>query len=306
MVDKLGILIYLDEVLVKSINSIQGNFYGYIDIRTRKKAWDIGISARSHNQNQNTFYLEDRENKDKREGFKGYNKSDAKTETNINLCDITQEQHGGTRCEEEVKEIYTSYVYHMEFCNNLITNGRLKAYCNGEQCTSGDYIFLQGTLIENSILSYIEAILLIINAYGDVILDRFIPDEELLKTKNIKIILEKMKVDMENDGIMDLLVQNKKEEYILQVNTKYFFNNGCSKNINVGCVVNIVGKLVKKVTNDEQISLLRKLDQTDFYERLLEKISSIFNNINIGIQIPILQKVRIENTLQVIPISIFI
>ncbi|MGL4873365.1 MAG: hypothetical protein ACRC30_01780 [Clostridium sp.] len=306
MIDKLGILIYLDEILVRSMNSIQGSFYGYIDIRTRKKSWDIGISARNHQQNQNTLFLEDRESKDKREGFKGCNKSDAKTETSINIKDMTQEQRGGTRCEEEVKEIYTSYVYHIEFCNNLVSNGKLREYYKGDLCKSGDYILLKGTLIENNILSYIEAILLIIDAYGENILDKIIPADELLKTKSIKIILEKIKFRMENDGMLDLLVENKKEEYILQINTKFFFNNSSSINSNTGCVVNIIGKLVKKVESDEQISLLRKLDQTDFYENILERISNIFNKIDIGIPIPRLEKVRIENTLQIIPISIFI
>ncbi|MGL5647413.1 MAG: hypothetical protein ACRDDY_06145 [Clostridium sp.] len=308
MIDNLGIgiLIYLDDILVKSINSIQGNSYGYIDIKTRRKIWDVGLTSREHKQNQNTCYLEDRENKDKREGFKGYNKSDVKTETSLELCDRTNEQRGGTRCEEQITEIYTAYVYHMDFCNNLIASGNLKKYCNGNSCKSGDYVFLKGTLIENTTLSYIESILLVIDGYGEKVLDPLIPEDALLKTKNIKIILEKMKQNMEKDGLMDLIIQNEQDEYILQVNGKNFFNSNCCRSSNIGCMVNIVGKLIKKSASSEHISLLRKLDQTVFYENLLLKIKNIFDNINIGIEIPVLEKIRIENTIQIIPISIFI
>ncbi|ENZ02046.1 hypothetical protein HMPREF1092_01281 [Clostridium thermobutyricum] len=306
MFDNLGILIYLDEVLVKSISSIQGQIVGYIDIRTRRKSWDIGVSERCKSGRTDTMYLEERNNKDKREGFKGTASSDAETKTMCNDHDKVQEQRGNARCEEEIKQIYTSYVYHQNFYNGLIKMGRLNNFCAGDKCNEGDYIFIKGRLIGNTILSYIESILLIIETYGSEIIDSYIPSSELLNTSKMKILLEKIKEKLSDGNIFDLLIEHDKGNCILQINSKCFCNENCFRNSSIGCNINIVGKVMRRVNSNEDINLLRKLNQEYFYKELLIKVDSIFSNIDLGITIPRLGDICICNSIQVMPISIYI
>lgn len=306
MFDNLGILIYLDEVLVKSISSIQGQIVGYIDIRTRKKAWDVGVSERCKSGTTDTIYLEERNNKDKREGFKGTASSDAETKTVCNDHDKIQEQRGNVRCEEEIKQIYTAYVYHQNFYNGLLQMGRISNFCTGDSCNEGDYIFIKGKLIGNTMISYIESILLIIETYGQDILENYIPKGEILNISRIKILLEKIKGKLEEGNIFDLLIQHDKGHCILQINSNCFCNESCFKNSSIGCNINIIGKIMRKVNSDEDINLLRKLNQEHFYEELLKKVDTIFSNIDLGIPIPRLGDICICDSMQIMPISIYV
>lgn len=305
MFDDFGILIYLDEILVKNINSIQGGFYGYIDIRSKKTSMDIGICDREKLSKNDTLFLEERCNSDKREGFKGYTNSDAETKTVSTCFDGGKEQSANRHCEEEVKQIYTSFVYHLDFYRNLMNLGKIVDFTTTNNCRIGDYISISGIIEGNSILSYVDTLLLIIDIYGDKKIESLLKGSEL-ENICIKKALLKIKEGLEKCGIVDLIISSNNNTFALQINNNYFFNNNCCTTSNIGCSVNVLGKVTNIITSETKLSLIRKLDQIEFYEEVLKKIDRVFKQINLGISLPILGELNIDTCIQIIPLSIFI
>lgn len=305
MFDDLGILIYLDEILVKNINSIQGGFYGYIDIRSKKTSMDIGLCDREKLSKNDTSFLEERCNKDKREGFKGYASSDAETQTVSTCFDGSKEQSANRHCEESTTQIYTSYVYHLDFYRNLMNLGRIVDFTTPNNCNIGEYIYVNGTIEGNSILSYVDTLLLIIDIYGDETIQSLLKGSDL-ENMCIKKALLKIKDGLEKSGIIDLIIRKGNDRFALQINSNYFFNNNCCTTSNIGCNVNVVGKITNIITKETKLSLIRKLDQIEFYEEILQKIDIVFRKLNLGIKLPILGELSIDTCIQIIPLSIFI
>lgn len=306
MFDDLGILIYLDEILVRNINSIQGGFYGYIDIRSKKSTVDIGLCDREKIQKNDTLFLEERCNRDKREGFKGYGSSDAETKTVSTGFDGGREQSANKRCEESVTQIYTAYVYHLDFYRNLSELGKIVNFQSTRRCSQGDYVHISGMIEENSVLSYVDSLLLIIEIYGEKKIEFLLKNTEL-EGVCIKKALIAIKTAMEKNGIVDLILNDGVNRFILQINNSYFFNNNCCSTSNIGCNVNVVGKVTGiNNGNGMKLSLIRKLDQREFYEEILRKIDRVFRRINIGVTIPMLGELNIDNCIHIIPLSIFV
>ena len=66
LLDSLDLLIYLDEVLTKNLNSLIIN--GYIEKRTSKWIEDRTLTARNNMEERKKNYGEDRSNYDESEG----------------------------------------------------------------------------------------------------------------------------------------------------------------------------------------------------------------------------------------------
>ncbi len=301
-------LLYLDELLLRGIFSITAE--GYIEIFSRKRICDKSLTGRLHCENKESDYYEDRFSKDKREGYKGYTNSDANTRTVGSESDEILENRGAIRIEEEEKRIYTLFSFHNKLINNLSKNNQLKTIQNlcNDSIIEGDYISLNGLVCHESLYEYISSLKLIIDCFGVDKLNSIRKGDSIIDFNVIDRFLSEMQSKLSANNTTDLIVQCNNRDVILTVNNSYFFNNNSNKFDNIDCNVNILGKLVKKCSNNNNIHFLRKTGQQSFNEQMLAKCIKEFDCLlDIGIVPPKCPRIKCtENSFQVIPISMYI
>lgn len=309
MANGFDLFIYLDEGLVRNLSSLL--LTGYIDIRTHRTTIDRTLTGRVHLENRQQLFEEHRHAKAEREGYKEKNHSDAEN------CQKSFENESGLehrdyeKIEDEVKKIYTVFGLH----NELITgfyNANMLTHINeshiiNNKVSMGEYIEINGEITTVSIVSYVDIIIDILTCYGTDNLNTLLEDKKLgrLNFTGILNMMKHLKELLTANDTEDLIVKSEGTTVVLTVNTKYFLNKDAYIFDKVHCGCKIMGKIAKITDN---ISLLRKTSQYEYYEKLLESLDPFLNTLQEdGIIIPDRPSLKITGRVLVMaPISICI
>lgn len=301
-------LFYIDELLLTGLASLIGE--GYIEIITRRRVWDRSLTGRINFDESCSEFFEDRNTKDKREGYKGYVKVDGNTCTESNCNNRSIENRGICRFEEEEKHIFTMFSFHNKLANQLISNNLLRYTDDilGETVQNGEYILLNGRISHECMKSYIDALKIIIDSFGCDFLNKLLDKGCSMNFNIISNILDNILDKICLNNTTDLILTCGNKEIVLTINEGNFLKDRVHKFDNINCNCNILGKVIKHCNQNENIHFLRKTGQQDFYEDLLKKCIPYFDCLNkIGITPPVCPRMRIDkNPYQIVPISIYI
>lgn len=311
MNELLNLFIYIDEYLIKSLSSVYLN--GYIDIHTSKKICDNTLSGRIHLDENNKTFLSDGKNKLYNKGFKSSTKSRDFNETNYYGNDKSIENRLFGRTEEEFKRIYTSFEIHNKLLKKMLNSKAVKSLDNSSfynlSISEGDFIKIKGLITGNSILSYLDSIISLIESFPLEILNNLLQDKTL-KNLNFSIVLNLLK------NIRNIISKNSTDDIIMScldytaiinVNYKYFLNGDCYIFDKSNCNCNVLGKVIKICKEDQHINLLRKLTQEDYYSNLLDFLMPYLETLKeLNLPIPLCPNYKIQGpTLLIVPISMY-
>ena len=307
----IDLLMYLDEGLVKNLSSLA--LSGYIDIRTKKIIQDRTLAGRTSVLNRQHSFDEDRCAEDEREGYKGTNLS--KSEHNEQTChnEAGLENREFIRREEEIKTIYTTFTLHSQLVSQLETGNMVKTFYDktikAGDVSAGEYIKMHGRLTSESVNSYLDSVLTIINCFGCETLNNLIKinnKSEIINIDIINSILSHLKEILDRNSTQDLLLRCGDTIVVLNVNNNFFMNNNSYIYDKIDCPCTVFGKVISVAEKGECISLLRKTAQHKYYEELLKKFEPYYKRLNsTGIMIPESPRLNCEAvSCVVVPISI--
>ena len=313
----LGLLMYLDEGLVKNLSSLV--LSGYIQIRTTKLIQDKSLSERIGSDNRNHMFDENRGAEDIREGFVVNNNSNVchNEETWHNKVDA--ENRDFIRREEELQTIYTTFNLHGQLFQQLDTANKIVKLENTTvregQVSEGDYIKIKGILTSESIKGYIESLQVLFDCFGCDNLNTIIPSSESkFKCKNRSIfnytsickMLSKLNEILNRNNTQDLILRCGDTSPILNVNNSFFMNNTSYIYDMIDCPCTVFGKVIHVAKPGESISLLRKTSQEEYYESVLNSFLPYCNVLeSSGIVVPKMPRLKCEGvSIIILPISI--
>ncbi|MDV4151364.1 hypothetical protein R0131_10980 [Clostridium sp. AL.422] len=274
----LDLLVYLDELLIKNLNSLALN--GYIDIRTFRRIRDRTVGGNARISDRSSNGLDYKNQKDKISGYKSKHNTCEEHYQDGSERSLGLEGREFDRNEQEIKKITTVFTLHNDLLTNMYSN---KSVINAIDFKSiedhnikvGDYIEISGCVQEISIPLYIETLIESINCYGIDFLNTFL-DKEKIKKLDFGIItrlLEGLRNKITKNGTSDLVIKNGDTSMVLAINENNFINNGYNTFDFVQCSCKIFGKVMMiKEDNERCISLLRKSSQEEYYEKVLESI----------------------------------
>lgn len=273
----LDLLIYLDEVLIRNLNSVALN--GYIDIRTYRRIKDrtFGGNVKLGDRESNSSDFKDQ--RDKIDGYKSKHKTCEDSYQNGNDRSIGFEGRDFDRSEQEITKVRTIFTLHNDLLNNMYNSNNVRMIdyktIENTHVGEGDYIEINGCLQEISIPLYIDTLLDTINCYGTDFLDNFIQKDNL-RTLNFNIIyklLESLRKSITVNGTHDLIIQSGDTSLVCTINENNFLNNHSNIFDLVHCSCRVYGKVMMiKEDNDKCISLLRKSCQEEYYQKIFDSI----------------------------------
>lgn len=274
----LDLLVYLDEGLIRNLNSLVVD--GYIDIRTFKTTCDTSFGGNVDITNKEAKSFDFKKQKDKVLGYKSRHKSCEDHYQNGDDKHLGFEGRDFRRVEHEIKKINTIFTFHNELISNMYNTQNMKRIDydinKSDSAKEGDYIEINGIVKDTSISLYIDVLIDVIDCYGADFLNSFL-DENELKSLNFNIIsnlLKGLKKIITANGTHDLIIQTKDASLVVSVNENNFLNNQWSMFNLVHCSCKIFGKVMMIKENDEKcVSLLRKSSQEEYYDRVFSSIA---------------------------------
>lgn len=273
----LDLLIYLDEALIRNLNSVVLN--GYIDIRTYRRIKDRTFGGNVKIGDRESNSLTSRDQRDKIEGYKSKHKTCEDNYQDGNDRSLGFEGRDFDRNEQEIKKISTIFTLHGSLLNRMYDNKNVKKISyedvkNGN-INEGDYVEIDGCLQETSLPFYIDTLIDSINCYGVEFLDTLL-EKKKLKELNFSIIcklLERLRISLTARGSHDLLMQSEGTSLLLIINENNFLSNHAHMFNLVHCSCKVFGKVMMiKKEEDKCISLLRKTSQEEYYQHILDSI----------------------------------
>lgn len=309
----MNLLIYLDEGLIRNLNSVALN--GYIDIRTYRKVQDRSLGGNLRVLDRNGCSNDYKYQKDKEIGYKTKHRTYGEGIQQSRENSFSIDSKDIDRREEEIKIISTSYKLHYDLLNNLKNTDNVKVIENLDldnlNINIGDLIEITGCIKETSITSYLNTLINSLNWYSLEYLDSLIKDENIgpLNFDIIKKVLNTIKDELIANHTKDLLVSNGDTNVIVNVNEALFFSSKANMFDFLNCDTKIFGKVMLIDKNEECIvNLLRKSSQQEYYKELLEIVNDYLKVIkNKGVLIPNTIDCSIKGkTLMILPISICI
>lgn len=309
----MDLLVYLDEELIRNLNSVALN--GYIDIRTFRKIKDRTIGGNVRLNDRNSEGYDCRNQKDKIEGYRSKHDSYENHYQNSNERTLGLEGRDFDRNEQEIKKISTVFTLHNDLLNKMLRSNGVKKFLDGEidfsNIQEGDYIQIRGCVQPTSMPLYIDTLINSLNCYGSDCLNNMIDIKSLgsLDFNIIRSLLENLNKNIIANGTRDLIIENNDISIITTINEGSFLINHSNMFDLVHCNCKIFGKVMKiKKENDKCISLLRKSSQEEYFSKILDKMNPYFENLmDKGIVLPEKPKCDVEGkSLIILPISISI
>ncbi len=316
LLDSLDLLIYLDEVLTKNLNSLIIN--GYIEKRTSKWIEDRTLTARNHMEEREQNYGEDRSIYDERDGYKGKNNTEVDTITKSFENDNSLEGRRFVRREEELTRIYTTFEIHQQLISGLNNANLIKEisgdFSDNTDIKVGDYVQISGEISSDSMVSYIDTFSNILSSIGSDNLNSYINSTQSLNSNlglNYNSLLGQvnyLKDLLASNNSQDMIVNCGNSSVVLPVNNDNFLSSYGSIYDKMECTCKVIGKVIRVCDENQCIHLLRKTGQAQFYESLLNSYTPLKQILNDkGIFLPNEPKCKVEGkSLLVIPISLFI
>ncbi|GAB6170273.1 hypothetical protein JCM1393_27330 [Clostridium carnis] len=308
----LDLFVYLDETLVRNLDSMVLN--GYIDIRTLRNITDktltgsVRLSARGASNEERKLI------NDENDGYKGKHTGCNNQQQNSNENNSQLEDRNFNRREEEIRTIKANFSFHQELLNNLKSSNEIREIndnnLNVSSLQVGEYIEVKGTINTLSIVTYLDILISIISSYNIDFLNGLRKKDDKLNLDFLSIsnILTSLKNSLIKNGTQDLIMDIDENKKILMViNENNFLNNNAYMFDLAYCKCKVFGKIIK-IMNNEKISLLRKCTIESYYEKMLKSLEPYFNLLN-GENIPIPDKPNLYlegEILLLLPISISI
>lgn len=307
----MNLLIYLDEGLIKNLNSVALD--GYIDIRTFRRVQDKALGGNLRISDRTSYTNDYKYQKDIDIRYKTKHKTFGDSQQNSNENSFSLDAKEGFRNEEEIKIISTSYKLHYDLLNNLKSSNAIKLIddLDYKNLNIGDLIEVKGCIKETSLVSYLNTLIKSLEWYNNDYLNDLIKNEDIgpLKFDIIKKILNTIKEDLVKNHTKDLIVTNSNSNMIVNVNEKHFFSSDSNMFDFLNCNTTIFGKIMMIDTNEDCIiSLLRKTSQQEYYKKNLEIINKYLKIIkDKGVIIPNIMECTLKGKiLMILPISICI
>ena len=308
----LDLLVYLDELLIRNLNSLVLN--GYIDIRTYRRTRDRTVGGNVRVGDRNSFERDLKNQKDKLIGYEGKHKTCGENYQNGSERSLGFEGRDFDRVEKEIKKISTIFTLHSSLLTKMYSNNNVKSVdyksiANGN-ISVGDYVEISGCVNETSLPLYLEALIECIDCYGIDYLNSLLENKNDGLNFNIiyKLLLSVKKIVTENSGL-DLLIKNQDISLLLTINKNNFVNTGYSIFDFVQCNCKIFGKVMMIKEDDNKcISLFRKSSQEKYYEEILDSIDPYIEILrNKNIIVPTKPKCNVSGkVIMILPISICI
>lgn len=310
----LDLLIYLDELLIRNLNSLTLN--GYIDIRTYRRIRDRTVGGNARISDRNSNGLDYKNQRDKISGYKSKHNTCEEHYQDGSERSLGFEGRDFDRNEQEIKKISTVFTLHNDLLTNMRSKNNIKNAIDFKSFKEhdlkvGDYIEISGCVQEISIPLYIDTLIESINCYGVDFLNSYLDKEKNngLDFGIIARLLEGLRSKITRNGTTDLVVKTGDTSIVLAINEKNFVNNGYNTFDFVQCSCKIFGKVMMiKENNDKCISLLRKSSQEEYYEKILKSIDPYLDILRSkNIILPKKPKCNITGKMiMILPISICI
>lgn len=313
----LGLLMYLDEGLVKNLCSLV--LSGYIQIRTTKLIQDKTLSERIGTDNRCHTFDENRGTEDVKEGFVSNNNASICHSEETWLNKVDAENRDFIRREEELQTIYTTFNLHGQLFQQLDTANKIIRLENTTvrqgQINAGDYIKMKGILTSESVNAYIESLQMLFDCFGCDNLNTIIPSKEnKFKSRNISIfnynsicrMLSRLNEILNRNNTQDLILKCGDTSAILNVNNSFFMNNTSYIYDMIDCPCTVFGKVIHVAKEGESISLLRKTSQEEYFESVLKSFQPYCEVLeSSGIVVPKMPRLRCDGiSIIIVPISI--
>lgn len=308
----LDLLIYLDELLIKNLNSVVLD--GYIDIRTYRRIKDRSLGANVRISDRNSNGNDVKNQKDKLIGYEGKHKTYEEHYQYGSERNLGVEGRDFDRIENEIKKINTVFTLHSSLVNKMYSNNNIKKIeykdLNGDNISNGDYIEVTGCINETSMPLYLESLIECIDCYGIDYLNSLLDNTENSLNFDIiyRLLLSVKKTITENGGL-DLIIKNQDISLLLTINKNNFVNSGYNIFEFMQCNCKIFGKvLMIKEDDNKCISLFRKSSQEKYYENILDLIEPYIEKLRKkNIVLPIKPDCNVSGkVVMILPISICI
>lgn len=305
------VLVYLDEILVKNLSSLV--LTGFIETVTLTQSFDNTLSAGMQEGHRSENTSQDSITRIEREGFKDKNKLDSNNDFEHYHYDRALDARRCVREEKKVQTTFTTFVLNRNLIDYFNENEKLHKKneddIENDNIEVGDIIELEGTITNNSLVSYVDTLINLMDVFGCDYLDTLTKDCScnLTFTRFYKMLTYLKKVLCCNNT-QDVIMKSGNGTVILTVSTDNFMNNKCSVFDKINCHCKIVGKVVKTCSEDcDSISLLRKTGQEEFYEKFFEKSRCLIKCLEDNdIFVPQCPNLRMEKcAIQVMPINIY-
>ena len=309
----LDLLMYLDEGLVKNLSSLV--LSGYIDIRTTKIIQDRTLLGRTSIENKEHKCDEDRSAKDEREGYKGINSSTAMNYQSGWNNSAGLENREFVRREEEIKKNYTSFTLHSQLIHELEQANVVKNFTDTTikegEIKAGEYIKVHGTLTSESINSYLDSMLSLIDCFGGDALDQLVVlanEKKSIKFNALQNFLVHLKDILDKNSTQDLILKCGDTNVVVNVNRNFFMNNNAYVYDRINCPCTVFGKVIYVAPSGDCVSLLRKTAQHSYYEKMLSNMYPYYSRLNsTGILVPDMPRLKCDGlSIVILPISICI
>ena len=303
----LDLLIYLDELLTKNLNSL------VIDglIEARKSRWieDRTLTGRAASQNREQDFDEDRYTKDERDGYKGKNSVSANTWTGGYQEDRSLEGRNFVRREEELTRIYTSFQFHNQLVSGMNESNLIKNI-DSNTISDGDYVEAIGEIAPISMISFLDMSANTISGLGSSNLNILMGTQNT-SLVNFDFMLNQymyMKNLMTTNNTQDIVLKCNERDVVIAANNSCFLNSSQNMFDKANCKCKVIGKVIKACNENESINFLRHTGNADICRRTLENCSSLNKMLNDnGILLPEMPCCESEkNALLIIPISLYL
>ena len=319
-------VMYLDQDLLKDMHSLI--LSGTIDTRSIKLIKEKTLTGKGTTDIKEDQYNQDKSSESEKEGYinNSLETTDHGQYTQTN--NLSLEDKDNIHIENEIKKTFLTFALHSELSNEL-DNKNLTKYIdvdslNENTVKEGELIKIRGTLISDSIISYLKASSQLLECFGVCEKKEEIKDTDK-KAKNsldnfpitynvINHMLKNMIDILEPTRSKDITWSNLCQDIILKcgnikviltVNKDSFRNNSIYDKSDCPCTV--FGKVIKVVKQGESISMLRQTTQAKYYENILDICKQKFSEIKdtYGIPIPSMPELECEGfALVIMPISI--
>lgn len=309
--ETLGLLMYLDENLVKNLSSLL--LSGYIEIRTTKLIQDRTLLGKAATDTREHNFGEDRNGQDEREGFRGSNCSNVQQYEVHNFNSAGLEDREFVRREEELKTIYTTFSLHSQIITNLKESKSVKDFdnitINEGDVSEGDYVKISGHLTTESVNAYLDALLTVFNGFGCDNLNKMLTTKSSgsMDFTQMNYVINHLSTILNANSTQDMILTCGDTPVILNVNNNNFLNSNAYIFDKVDCPCTVYGKVIRVAPNGECVSLLRKTGQHSFYENLLNNCCCPYCDMltSNGIVVPAMPRLKCDGiSLVIVPISI--
>ncbi|MBW6409189.1 hypothetical protein [Clostridium weizhouense] len=312
MANPFAVLIYLDENLVRNLSSLV--LSGYIETRIQRKIKDSTIHTGVHVDSRNGSSKQETNGTLEREGYRDENEGNIINAEQHNQISRDLDGKAFIRQEDELRRTYTTFALNGSL-NNYLTEGQFLQTRNGnniisDEIASGELIEIEGLITNQSLLSYIDTLIILLSSLGCDNLNLLL-DSKKSKILNFSVLLNMLthlQEILKLNDTQDLVMSTGEGSAVITVNKNNFMHSDYNIFDRVNCNCKVIGKVVKSCSRSGCISFLRKTGTEDFYEKFLESCDFLIECLKEnGIVVPERPCCKIEeNGIQIMPISISI